>query len=97
VRSVKEECLSKLVLFGQQGLEHALQEYVAHYHEERNHQGLGNRIPFPSDTYQPDRIPGEIVCKSRLNGLLTYYYRSKKTKMDGNLTDFPLQLADLAA
>ncbi|RJP79793.1 MAG: hypothetical protein C4522_09300 [Desulfobacteraceae bacterium] len=97
VRSVKEECLSKLVLFGRQGLENALREYVAHYHEERNHQGLENRIPFPSDTYQPDRITGEIVCNSRLNGLLKYYYRSKNTETDGNLTGFPLQHADLAA
>ena len=97
VRSVKEECLSKLVLFGQQGLEHALREYVAHYHQERNHQGLENRIPFPSDTCRPDRITGEIVCKSRLNRLLKYYYRSKNTETDGNLTDFSLQPADLAA
>jgi putative transposase len=89
--------LSKLVLFGQQGLEHALREYVAHYHEERNHQGLENRIPFPSDTYRPDWITREIICKSRMNGLLKYYYRSQKMKTDDNLTDFSLQPADLAA
>jgi putative transposase len=37
--SVKEECLSKLILFGERSLQRALQEYVVHYHEERNHQG----------------------------------------------------------
>ncbi|MCP4630838.1 MAG: transposase family protein, partial [bacterium] len=47
VRSVKEECLSKLVLFGEDSLSHALEQYVAHYHEERNHQGKGNVILFP--------------------------------------------------
>ncbi len=97
VRSVKEECLSKLVLFGQQGLEYALREYVAHYHEERNHQGLKNRIPFPADTYHPDWVTGKIVCKSRMNGLLKYYYRNKNMETDDNLTDFSMQPSDLAA
>jgi len=96
VRSIKEECLSKLVFFGQQGLEYALWKYMTHYHEERNHQGLKNKIPFPADSYRPDLITGEIVCKSRINGLLKYYYRSKKMKMDGNSTDFSLQPADLS-
>jgi hypothetical protein len=47
VRSVKQECLSKLVLFGERPLRRALQQYVAHYHEERNHQGKQNRLLFP--------------------------------------------------
>jgi len=97
VRSVKEECLSKLILFGRQGLEHALREYVAHYHEERNHQGLENRIPFPSDTYRPDQTTGKIVCKSRLSGLLTYYYRRENMETDGNSAAFSMQPSDLAA
>src|SRR5215813_2940823 len=41
VRSVKEECLSRLILFGEASLRHALTEYVTHYHHERNHQGKG--------------------------------------------------------
>ena len=47
VRSVKEECLSKLILFGERSLQRALQQYVVHYHEERNHQGKENLILFP--------------------------------------------------
>src|ERR1035441_7623941 len=47
VRSVKQECLSKLILFGERPLRRALQQYVAHYHEERNHQGKQNRLLFP--------------------------------------------------
>jgi Integrase core domain len=46
VRSVKEECLSKLILFGESSLRRALQQYIVHYHEERNHQGKDNRILF---------------------------------------------------
>src|SRR5450830_699167 len=42
VRSVKEECLSKMILFGERALRRALNEYVSHYHAERNHQGKGN-------------------------------------------------------
>jgi putative transposase len=47
VRSVKEECLSRLILFGESSLRRALQQYMLHYHEERNHQGKENEILFP--------------------------------------------------
>ena len=43
VRSVKEECLSKLILFGEASLKRALTEFQEHYHAERNHQGKGVR------------------------------------------------------
>ncbi len=48
VKSVKEECLSRLILFGESSLRRALQQYMEHYHGERNHQGKDNRILFPS-------------------------------------------------
>ena len=73
VRSVKEECLSKLILFGESSLRRALRHYVAHYHEERNHQGKGNVLPFPQITKRPGRSP--VQCRQRLGGLLSYYYR----------------------
>ena len=47
VRSVKEECLSKVILFGERSLRRALSEYVDHFHAERNHQGKGNVLLFP--------------------------------------------------
>jgi hypothetical protein len=50
VRSVKEECLSKVLLIGERSLRLALTEYVAHYHAERNHQGKDNVLLFPRDT-----------------------------------------------
>ena len=48
VRSVKEECLSKVILFGERSLRRALSEYVEHYHAERNHQGKDNVLLFPA-------------------------------------------------
>jgi putative transposase len=48
VRSVQEECLSQLILFGEGSLHHALTQYVAHFHHERNHQGKGNVRLFPT-------------------------------------------------
>jgi hypothetical protein len=47
VRSIREECLDRLILFGERRLISALDEFTAHYHRERNHQGLGNRLIVP--------------------------------------------------
>jgi putative transposase len=48
VRSVKEECLSQLILFGEASLRHVLTQYVEHFHHEQNHQGKGNMLLFPT-------------------------------------------------
>ena len=72
VRSVKEECLSRLILFGEASLWHALQEYVEHYHHERNHQGKENVLLFPAVSHNTARA-GPIRCRERLGGLLKYY------------------------
>jgi hypothetical protein len=63
----------ELILFGKRPLRRALQQYVAHHHEERNHQGKQNRLLFSL----PNRgASGRIVrCKERLGGLLKYYER----------------------
>jgi hypothetical protein len=74
VRSVKEECLSRLILFGESSLRRALQQYIVHYHEERNHQGKDNRILFPSRS-EARRNIGAVRCRERLGGLLKYYER----------------------
>jgi len=73
VKSVKNEVIDRQVLFGKKALSHSLKEYVAHFHHERNHQGLGNTIPFPSETVGD--ITGKIRKRERLGGLLKYYYR----------------------
>jgi putative transposase len=72
VRSVKDEALSRMILFGEHSLWHVLNEYVDHYHQERNHQGKGNVLlfPLPSRAGEHD---GLIQCRERLGGLLKYY------------------------
>jgi putative transposase len=74
VRSVKNEALSRLILFGERSLQHALTEYVAHYHAERPHQGKDNVLLFPVPT-QGRGGDGPIQCQERLGGLLKYYHR----------------------
>ncbi len=73
VRSVKEECLAKLILFGEASLRRTLENYLPHYHAERNHQGKGNVLLFPQKMKPlPDSA---IECHERLGGLLRYYRR----------------------
>jgi putative transposase len=71
-RSVKEECLSRVILFGEASLRHALSQYVAHFHHERNHQGKGNVLLFPTVNQDAERA-GPLQCRERLGGLLKYY------------------------
>jgi len=75
VKSVKEECLGKLILFGESSLRRSLQAYELHYHEERNHQGKGNTLLFPSQARPVGSDQGSVQCQERLGGLLKYYYR----------------------
>ena len=74
-RSVKEECLSKLILFGEASLRQALSNYVAHFHGERNHQGKGNVILFPRSEDRIGESSGHVQTRERLGGLLKFYYR----------------------
>src|SRR5437667_3893972 len=85
VRSVKEECLSRLILFGESSLRRALQQYIVHYHAERNHQGKDNRILFPSQT-EARRNKGAVRCRERLGGLLKYYEREAAYQSTGQRT-----------
>jgi putative transposase len=73
VRSVKEECLSKVILFGERSLRRTLSDYVEHFHAERNHQGKGNVLLFPRVTDR--QREGPVRCRDRLGGLLRYYHR----------------------
>jgi hypothetical protein len=73
VRSVKEECLSKLILFGEASLRRALTEFIDHFHAERNHQGKENTLLFPSVEVGQYKPKSRIRCRERLGGLLKYY------------------------
>ena len=73
VRTIKESCLDRLILFGEGSVRRAASQFIAHYHRERNHQGLDNKLICPEP---------RVVCEAsvvnrreRLGGLLNYYYR----------------------
>jgi len=72
VKSIKSECLDRLILFGEKSLRYAVGEYIAHYHSERNHQGIENAIPFPDERLHQ---PGAVRKQERLGGLLSFYHR----------------------
>ncbi len=73
VRSVKDECLSKLILFGEPALRTALDGYLEHFHRERNHKGKGNLLLFPREEVGKT---GPVRCRERLGGLLKFYHRA---------------------
>ena len=73
VRSVKEECLDRLIPLGERHLRRALTDFMVHYHCERNHQGLGNALINGMEV-QPQN--GRVRRRERVGGLLSYYYRA---------------------
>lgn len=70
---IKEEALNRLIILGEASLRHVLREYLAHYHTERNHQGLDNQLLAPEA--EVGGHTGQVVCRKRLGGLLSYYHR----------------------
>jgi len=74
VRSIKDECLNRMIFFGQASLRRAIGEFMAHYHEERNHQGLENRLI--RELSRVGANEGAIHRRPRLGGMLNYYYRA---------------------
>ena len=74
VRSIKDECLSRVIFFGEGSLRKATREYAAHYHRERNHQGIDNRLINPDGVYKS--ALGAVECVQRLGGLLRFYRRA---------------------
>ncbi len=74
VRSIKGECLRHFVFFGEWHLRYVVREYVAHYNQERFHQGIGGKLIRPTSSNE-NAVTGEIKCRSRLGGLLNYYHR----------------------
>ena len=71
--SLKSEALDRMIFFGEKMLRNAVNAYLLHYHEERNHQGLDNQIIEPGDEIGCDK--GIVQCREQLGGLLRYYHR----------------------
>jgi len=73
VRSIKSECLNRMIFFGQAALQHAIAHYMAHYHTEHNHQGRANQLLRPV----PIIVPSQPVHRhQRLGGMLNYHHRA---------------------
>jgi putative transposase len=86
MRSMKSECLGRMIFFGRRSLERALNQFVAHYHGERNHQGLGNRIIEAGD--EVGKEVGDIRCRERLGGMPRYHHR--EAAWDGSSLSGPV-------
>ena len=74
IRSLREECLSRVISLGEQHLRRTIASYVEHYHMERNHQGLGNRLidPVVANTNASE---GRIRRRQKVGRLLNFYCR----------------------
>jgi putative transposase len=72
-RSLRQECLDRMIFFGEASVRKAVHQFLAHYHAERNHQGLKNHLIEPGS--EVGCVAGEVQCRERLGGLLRYYYR----------------------
>ena len=73
MRSLKEECLDRMIFLGEKSLQTATSNYVDHYLRERNHQGMDNRLLIPGR--EVGEKAGAVMCRERLGGLLRYYHR----------------------
>jgi putative transposase len=74
VGSVRRECLDRVVPLGENHLRQLLREYVAHYHAERNHQGLANTLILAANS--KGAAGGQVRRRQRLGGVLNYYYQA---------------------
>ena len=73
IHSIKHECLEQMIFFSERSLRYAIEEYLEHYHTERNHQGLESKIIRPQ--FENQEKTGEMKHHERLGGLLNYYSR----------------------
>ena len=75
VGTARRELLDHLLIFGQRHLEHVLGEFIEHYHEQRPHQGLEQRVPRPREPMGAIAEGGPVLRRDRLGGLLHEYFR----------------------
>jgi hypothetical protein len=73
VKTIKYECLNRFVLFGERHVRYVIKEFMAHYHGERFHQGLGGQLI--DNRAASTATTGPVGCRSRLGGMLNYYHR----------------------
>ena len=74
IGTIKECSLNRMMFFGEESLRTAIQNFVAHYHSERHHQGLANQLISPEANHLESA--GKVQRRQRLGGMLNYYYRA---------------------
>jgi len=74
VRSIKHECLNRIIPIGEKHLWRAVDAYVQHYNHDRPHQGIGNVVLDP--TFKPAELEGKVICDQQLGGLIRSYRRA---------------------
>jgi len=74
VRSIKDECLNRMIFIGEASLRRAIADFMVNYHDERNHQGLGNRL-IKEERSSP-LAAGPVQRRVRLGGMLSFYQRA---------------------
>jgi putative transposase len=76
VKTIRHEALNHFVFFGERHLRYVVKEFMAHYHAERFHQGLGGQlIQRPAGTANQNESKDKVICRSRLGGMLNFYVR----------------------
>jgi hypothetical protein len=79
IRSIKEKTLDWIILMGEASLHYTLNQYLSHYHAERNHQGLENQLIAPEP--EVGEQTGQVRRRERLGGFLSYYYREGSMRL----------------
>ncbi len=72
-RSLKDECLDRMIFFGEKSLRNAIKTFLEHFHADRNHQAIENRLIKPGE--EVGLRDGDVLCRERLGGMLRYFYR----------------------
>ena len=103
VRTIKESCLERMILFGEDALRTAVREFVAHYHGERNHQGIGNLLIFPDpsltdrDADRSDAEAASAECSTTMTGRLDNSSHSSFLDITGRPSMVFCQISGLGA
>jgi hypothetical protein len=71
--SLASTLLNRMIFFGWDSLEHAISQFMSHYHAEGNHRGLEKRLLYPAPAIA---LSQPVRRRQRLGGMLNYYYRA---------------------
>jgi len=74
VRSIKHECLNRIIPIGESHLWRAIDAYVEHYNHDRPHQGMDNLVLDP--LFKPSEPKGKIICDEQMGGVIRSYRRA---------------------